>query len=76
MLRVLEIVVIIAIVVYGFIKLFEMFAGWRFRVNFKKACALDDLAVQAKKVAKEKEDILKETEKTKEQIDNINNTLN
>lgn len=76
MLRVLEFIIIAAIVVYGLIKLFEMFAGWRFRVNFKKATELSELEAKAKRVAKDKEDILKETEKTKEQIDNINNTLN
>lgn len=74
MLRFLEIGIIIAIVVYGFIKLIEMFSG--FRLQKKKGSALEELEEQAKKVAKEKESILNETQKNKETIDNINNTLN
>lgn len=74
MLRVLEIVAVVAIVVYGFIKLLEMFVGWRIR--YKKATALDKLHKQAQKNAKEKSDILDETKRTEEKINKINDTLN
>jgi hypothetical protein len=74
MLRFLEIGAVIAIVVYGIIKLIEMFGT--FNRKKEKGAALDELAQQAEKVAKEKEDILNETQKNKETIDKINNTLN
>lgn len=74
MLRFLEVGVIIAIVVYGIIKLIEMFSN--FNLQKKKGTAIDELAEQAKKVAKEKEDILNETQANKEKIDDINKTLN
>lgn len=75
MLRILEIAVVITIVVYGIIKLIEMFSSFR-AIKKAKGTALDELADQAKKVAKEKEEILNETQKNKETIDDINNTLN
>jgi prepilin signal peptidase PulO-like enzyme (type II secretory pathway) len=79
MLRVLEIAVIIAIIVYGIIKLIQLFSGWKLNKReekLKEARNLSDLKEQAERVAKEKEDILGETQKNKEVIDNINNTLN
>ena len=74
MLRLLEIGAIIFIVVYGIIKLMGMFSD--FKIKRQKATALKKLEEQAKKVAKEKEDILSETQKTTETINKINDTLN
>ena len=74
LLRVIEIGAMIAIVVWGIIRLIEMFSGWKIRRA--KATALETLAKQAEEVAKKKKDILKETEETKKTIDDINNTLN
>ena len=74
LLRILEIGAIAAIVVYGIIKLIEMFAG--FNIKRKKGAAMEELSKQAEEVAQKKRDILNQTQQTKEQIDNINNTLN
>jgi len=79
MLRVLEIAVIIAIVVYGFIKLIQMFSGWRIKKReekYKEARTLADLEEKARQVAAEKETIIGEVNRNKEVIDNISNTLN
>ena len=76
LLRFLEIGAIIAILVYGIIKLIEMFGSSKFNIQRKKGAALDELAKQAEEVAKKKKDILDETQKNKEKIDNINDTLN
>jgi hypothetical protein len=77
MLRILEIAAVITIVVYGIIKLIEMFSGLKLlRKEKTKGTALDELDEQAKEVAKKKEEILNETQKNKDIIDNINNTLN
>jgi len=74
LLRFLEIGAIISILVYGLIKLIEMFGS--FNLQKKKGAALDELAKQAEEVAKKKKDILDETQKNKDKIDDINNTLN
>ena len=74
LLRVVEVGVMIAIVVWGIIKLIELFSGWKIRRA--KATTLETLAKQAEEVSKKKKDILKETEETKKTIDDINNTLN
>jgi uncharacterized membrane protein len=79
MLRVLEFAIIVAIVVYGIIKLIQMFSGWRLKKKeekYQEARSLADLEEKAKQVAAEKETILGETQRNKETIDNINNTLN
>jgi len=76
LLRILEIGAIAAIVVYGIIKLIQMFSGWNLKRKVKQATALDDLAKKAEEVAQAKKDILDETQKTTETINNINNTLN
>ncbi len=72
MLRVLEIAVIVAIVIYGFIKLIEMFSVSKAN---KRRTHLDKLSEEAKKIKKQKDTILKETQKTKQTIDNINKNL-
>lgn len=74
LLRVVEIGAVIFIIVWGIIKLVEMFSS--FTLQKKKGTALEELAKQAEKVAKEKETILDETNKNKETIDKINETLN
>lgn len=79
MLRVVEYALIVAIVVYGIIKLIQMFSGWRLKKREEKYQAARNLAnleKKAKQVAAEKETILEETQRNKEVIDNINNTLN
>jgi len=62
LLRFLEIGAIIAILVYGIIKLIEMFGNSKFNIQRKKGAALDELAKQAEEVAKRKKDILDETQ--------------
>ena len=74
MLRIIEVVIVAAIVVYGFIKLLEMFSG--FNLQRKKGTALDELAKQAEEVAKNKKDISDQTQKATETIEDINNKLN
>jgi hypothetical protein len=79
MLRVLEIAVIVAIVIYGIIKLIQMFSSNKINKReekYKASRALSDLEDKARQVAAEKETILGEVNKNKEVIDNINNTLN
>lgn len=79
MLRVLVITVTVAIVVYGIIKLIKLFSGVKIKKKVNKTKGdktLTDLEEQAKKVAADKETILEETQKNKEIIDNINNSLN
>lgn len=75
-LRILEITFVGGILIYAIVKLIEMFAGNKENKSAKKAKSLSNLEKQAKKVATEKETILQETQKNKEVIDNINNTLN
>ncbi len=74
MLRILEILVILAIIIYGGIKIIEMFS-FKKKAN-KRATSLEELKTKAKKAAEEKSKILEETKKTKKTIDEINNTLN
>lgn len=74
MLRVLEIVAMVAIVFYGLIKFIEWIYSWRIR--YRKATALDKLQKQAEKNAKDKADILSQTKDTEEKINKINDTLN
>ena len=78
MLRVLEFAVIVAIVIYGIVRLIEMFNTKQVEKKEKilKSRQLSDLEKKAKKVAAEKETILNEVSKNKETIDNISNTLN
>lgn len=79
MLRVLEIAIIVALIVYGIIKLIELFSGWNIKRKEKKyqeARTLSELEEKARQVSAEKETILGEINRNKEVIDNINNTLN
>jgi uncharacterized membrane protein len=73
LLRLFELALIISIVVYGIVLIIKMFSSVD---EQKKKANLSNLQEKAKKVAKNKEDILAETEKNKEIIDNITNTLN
>lgn len=79
MLRVLEIAAVAAIIIYGIIKLIQMFSGWKLKKReqkYQEARSLSDLEEKAKQVAADKETILGEAYRNKEVIDNINNTLN
>lgn len=79
MLRVLEFAVIVAVIIYGTIKLIQMFSSFNVKKREKKyqeARSLADLEEKARQVAAEKETILGETQRNKDVIDNINNTLN
>lgn len=73
MLRVVEVLVILAIVIYGGIKLIEMFS---FKKAKKRETNLEAIREKAKKFAEEKKKIVEETRKNKKVIDDINNTLN
>lgn len=79
MLKILEAIVIIAIVIYGIIKLIQMFSSSTIKkreAKYQEARTLSELEEKAKQVAAEKETILGEVNRNKEVIDNINNTLN
>lgn len=74
MLRVLVIAVSIAIIGWGIIQLIKLFSPKR--VAARKAASLEKLQERARKTAAEKERIQAETQRNKEVIDDINNTLN
>lgn len=79
LLRVLEVAVIVAIIIYGIIRLIQLFSGWNIKRKEKKfheARTLSDLEEKARQVSAEKETILGEVNRNKEVIDNISNTLN
>ena len=68
MLRVLEIAIIVALIVYGIIKLIEMFSGFKLKRKEKKyqeARTLADLEEKARQVSAEKETILGEINRKK-----------
>lgn len=79
MLRVFVVTAIITIVILAIIRLIRIISSWSFnnkKAKFQESRTLSDLEEQAKNVAAEKKTILEETQRNKDIIDNINNTLN
>ena len=79
LLRILEVAVIVAIIIYGIVKLIQLFSDWGIKKKEKKyqeARTLSDLEEKARQVSAEKETILGEVNRNKEVIDNIKDTLN
>lgn len=73
LLRIFEILLVIAIVVYGSKFLIELFATNKAK---KRHSSLEKLAEKARKIKDDKATILNETQKNQETINDINNNLN